>query len=1073
MKTKKSLFGVCALVATALGALSATAGIKYWDNPAYKAFDVGDYVQDGLVLNYDGIRNAGADLPHDSTATTWVNCKNPGTYDLTKVAVSGSTASWEDGKGFHFDGKAYFKYPAKAKLPAEYEFEVLLDAKTADATANIGQIYFSSYSDPRSTNDGAWGKASLAIRQKDNPFTVTGSSKCTLVFNTQTFTRNNNSRPGLVGDTSFKYLTALANSSYTCVFTGLEEPTSAPGRFDGTTESFDAYFFLGGHGVENDNSKVAETMIGTMKNFRRYNKVLTPEQRAWNRVVDEARYFGRSAALPVTNVVVASNIPIVTGDEPIGCYAVDGSHTFSAPASKVVKGRNYTLDGFTIETWDGSAWGTAVQHTGETSYNATDAALVRLTWQWTAGDGLVRYDADDYVQYGLVLNYDGIRNAGLGAAHDSAATTWKNLGNGGAAYDMTRYSLVDGAWTEGAAQGAWTDTGFTFGTNSVFNESAEITIPTKRTMQVLVDAKASDQSSTTAGSSTTIGDVIGCYNGTYWAYYTLCMRKSGGIENSFYLNVFNGGATARPAIYNENHAYDYGTAIVDGNDSVFFSGTTAPWSASSTGGTTGHYKNAGYTPVEYKDAGLSIGGRYPSQEERFQGTVKFFRFYGRCLTDAEVAWNRVVDDWRYSGTAVTNVVVASTRVDVQANEPDGVYEVSGSYTFTAPESVTVGTLTFAPTGYAIQAWDDAAGCWGAATEYTGSSYAYTTAAGKVRLLWRWKTVGGIRTAADYDVSDYVAGGLTFHLDGIRNVGATEDHAEAPATWVNLGTSGSAGDTTIRNGDAERVVNWTGKGYRFDGNTRFFGTIPYTTTFTLQLLTDAVQNDQHNPDSAHMYPFTADNKGFAISTYDTRLYFRTQGNDPVYALGFGIDKSSAIGYVTAMLDDATKTARIFPGVTSSAGGSQTYESMSTEKYTNLTLGGGGSGSGQFWIGTINCFRYYDRVLSDDELAQNREVDEARYFGKLAVTNVVASVSGEETAYKVEGRYTFTAPATVVEKGEAKKVVCYTTEELVDGVWKNKVWHDVTEDYTYDVATSGGKTIRLTWRGPRPGLVIVVR
>ena len=43
----------------------AHAGIKYWDNPEFKAFDVGDYVQDGLVVNYDGIRNAGPDADHD------------------------------------------------------------------------------------------------------------------------------------------------------------------------------------------------------------------------------------------------------------------------------------------------------------------------------------------------------------------------------------------------------------------------------------------------------------------------------------------------------------------------------------------------------------------------------------------------------------------------------------------------------------------------------------------------------------------------------------------------------------------------------------------------------------------------------------------------------------------------------------------------------------------------------------------------------------------------------------------------------------------------------------------------
>ncbi len=66
---------------TALGALafavaagsSARAGIKYWDNQDYKAYDVGDYVQSDLIWNYDGIRNVGADAAHDPNALTWAN----------------------------------------------------------------------------------------------------------------------------------------------------------------------------------------------------------------------------------------------------------------------------------------------------------------------------------------------------------------------------------------------------------------------------------------------------------------------------------------------------------------------------------------------------------------------------------------------------------------------------------------------------------------------------------------------------------------------------------------------------------------------------------------------------------------------------------------------------------------------------------------------------------------------------------------------------------------------------------------------------------------------------------------
>ena len=70
---------------TALGALalavafgsSARAGIKYWDNQAYKAYDAGDYAP-GAVWNFDGICNAGLGEPHSYTATTWKNLGSSG-----------------------------------------------------------------------------------------------------------------------------------------------------------------------------------------------------------------------------------------------------------------------------------------------------------------------------------------------------------------------------------------------------------------------------------------------------------------------------------------------------------------------------------------------------------------------------------------------------------------------------------------------------------------------------------------------------------------------------------------------------------------------------------------------------------------------------------------------------------------------------------------------------------------------------------------------------------------------------------------------------------------------------------
>ena len=74
MKRLKS-FAVLAVAISAI--LPLLGGVKYWDNPAFRAFDVGDYAP-GAVWHFDGIRNVGANQPHSTTATTWKNIGSSG-----------------------------------------------------------------------------------------------------------------------------------------------------------------------------------------------------------------------------------------------------------------------------------------------------------------------------------------------------------------------------------------------------------------------------------------------------------------------------------------------------------------------------------------------------------------------------------------------------------------------------------------------------------------------------------------------------------------------------------------------------------------------------------------------------------------------------------------------------------------------------------------------------------------------------------------------------------------------------------------------------------------------------------
>ena len=196
-----------------------------------------------------------------------------------------------------------------------------------------------------------------------------------------------------------------------------------------------------------------------------------------------------------------------------------------------------------------------------------------------------------------------------------------------------------------------------------------------------------------------------------------------------------------------------------------------------------------------------------------------------------------------------------------------------------------------------------------------------------------------------------------------------------------------------------------------------------------------------------------------------MYFHAPGNQYSFATGIqDFDNKKAM-----MFPDATiPTEYVADGTYGAQRLYNEFASMTEVNDDGYGLGNISNGSAGF-VGTVKFFRYYDRVLTEEELVRNRNADAVRYFGKLAVTNVVVSINGAVTAYKVEGSYTFDASGETVG---GKEVVGYYTEEFVNGDWTNKKWNNGTE-YTYAEATANGKTIRLTWSGPRPGMMIIVK
>ena len=692
------------------------------------------------------------------------------------------------------------------------------------------------------------------------------------------------------------------------------------------------------------------------------------------------------------------------------------------------------------------------------------------------------YDADAYVQDGLVWHYDGIRNQGTSLPHSTDATTWVNLGSGGNAYDLARTERGNSYGSEGG----WTDDGFVFRGKDVFDASGfSYTVPTDWTVQMLVSADANDQIAS-------------------WNAYLFC-----GSWNNFALSLTKGdpdpkakaicvnaqgkSGEGRPYLYTDNPPYTYVTANLneDAKTLSVFDGTSAPASGSGV--------------ISLGEAALStvsltkftLGGYVSNGSSTMSGMVKSFRYYDRTLSNDELAWNRVIDETRFFGRTaqipVTNLVITSNNPQLRGNLPDGNYYIAAdgqaadTFIFSAPASTNIHFRTYNLVRVLVSIWDGTNGDWGDPIEFAPGASGYDIAVNlgaKTKIELKWAQGGGL---VIYGIDDYVQDGLVWHYDGIRNQGAELPHSYDATTWVNLGSGGSAYDLTRteRGNTYGSEGAWTDDGFVFRGKdvfdaSGFSYTVP--TDWTVQMLVDAVAGSQIP--SWNAYLFCGSWNNFALSLTK---------NDPdpkakavcVNAQGFGgagrpylYSASESYTHVTANLNGTSKTLMVFDGANAPSSGNGVISlgeaALSTVSLTKFTLGGYVSNGDSTMSGMVKSFRYYDRTLTDEELAKNRAVDNFRYFGPSATNVVVVAGGGAQTeaegVYQVDGSWTFTAQ-TVFADGEEKDVAGYYTEQLSDGLWTNKSWHDGTA-YTY-VVGSDPTTVRLTWGSSRPGFVIIMR
>ena len=185
-------------------------------------------------------------------------------------------------------------------------------------------------------------------------------------------------------------------------------------------------------------------------------------------------------------------------------------------------------------------------------------------------------------------------------------------------------------------------------------------------------------------------------------------------------------------------------------------------------------------------------------------------------------------------------------------------------------------------------------------------------------------------------------------------------------------------------------------------------------------------------------------------------------------------------MTAIHDAATQTAVVFPGTKAPTGGAVTegymhFDTFGPVENNAFRLGGwgGGPGGSQNLVGTMKTFRYYDRVLTEEEIVRNRNVDAARYFGELGVTNVLVAVEDGSViaatpapgAYFVEGSHAFTANG-------AAGIGYRLSVPDGNGGWTTLQSFVEGGSYSYDKADANTPPcVKLEWRIVKPFMLIV--
>jgi hypothetical protein len=449
---------------------------------------------------------------------------------------------------------------------------------------------------------------------------------------------------------------------------------------------------------------------------------LDDEALIWNRFVDDVRYNGGAVDV---DFVVAEDAQGREGVEGAGEYMVNGSHTFTA--TNLTDGVfAWSPAGYRLDKWNGTEWvfDSYVEGGSYTYKNCAATGKMRLTWIWKQTGQVRKYDAGDYIQYDrpstLLAHFDGIKNAGLDAEHETSPSEWINLAAGGFNLATNKApAFSQDAWVADRASY------FTSASDDVKNALAAKSF----TLEMMISNPG--------------GQANNSYE--YWAYFgndSSHRQLVVDLREPNSKNPLVQGIQYRESGWNDRSKVTAGSTT-EWNKRQYVA-VVCDSAAATTycDGANQIHRNTGGT-LSPSQTGISFGASFDGAWPLYAGSeICAIRMTAGTLEPWQLEYNNAIDQVRFNGNVtIVNGAVGETGETGASSVADGVYDVaSGTWTITATP-VKVDGRTYLP---CLTIEEFVNGAWTQVSRTWTESYAVSApVASRLRLTWTWEVRKGL------------------------------------------------------------------------------------------------------------------------------------------------------------------------------------------------------------------------------------------------------------------------------------------------------------------------------------------